>query len=139
MADAISGSAVKADLPAYLVRRLESDAPGAFDKAARKAKLWVVSRYRKCNLAASDVDWNDPLVTEAATLRGHYEIYALDENEDVAADKKESAADLLEGVLGDCADTDTDDEAPGSSVRPAERPSFLEGFESRTRPHPRVP
>jgi len=133
MASSLSATDVKGALPDYMVRRIQSDHSNAFGDAARKATLWVVSRYRKCGKAAADVDWNDDIVQEAAIERAKYEIYALQESEDVAADKKDNASDLIEAVLGGCG-SDEDDSSPGSAVTAGKRPSFMDTYEGRTDP-----
>ena len=133
MASSLTSTDVKDALPDYMARRITSDHSNAFGDAARKANLWVASRYRNCGLSSSDIDWDDDLVREAALERAKYEIYALQETEDVAEDKKENASELIGGVLGGCGAEDGD-ESPGSAVVAGEKPEWLGGFEGRSDP-----
>jgi len=124
MASPFAKADVRGAVPDYMETRLDADHPDAFADAARKARLWVASQYRQCGKEASDIDWSDDIVAEAALERSKYELYALQENEDVAADKKENASELLEAVLGECGDSG-EDGAPGSAASSYEGPSFL--------------
>ncbi len=68
-------------------------------RAIDKAEKWVIARFRKCGKTMNP---EDELVQQAILKRALYELYSYKENEKVAADKKEDAEDILEGVLGDC-------------------------------------
>jgi len=120
---------VEEEAPSYLVDRLSESRPSALAEAARKAVLWVQSRYRTCGKEA--VDWDDPIVEEAGLKRSLYELHALQETEDVPQDKKEDATDLMVAVLGGCAEGD---DAASVVVEEGEQPAWMEGFEGRKAP-----
>ena len=93
---------LKKELSERDYRMLTDGDDAVAERALAKARVWVTARFKKCG---KEVDYEDELIKEAILKRALYELYSFAENEKVAADKKEDAEDLLEGVLGDCADS----------------------------------
>lgn len=133
---------LRSDMPAREYAMLTESGESAAEAALRKAKLWVLSRYRFAGRTADEVNWDDEIVREATLERAKYELYAGIENEEPAKDKKENARELIEGILGDLDRFKAGDSASGESVlgRPAaavvagSKPTWLTNFEGRTRP-----
>jgi len=124
----------KSEIPGYLVSRVESDQPSAFEDAARKASLWMRAREADSGLTDVDLAKADSQVLREATIeRAKYELYSMIETEDVAADKKENSMQLADAVL-DKYDDEPDNPQPAASATEAPKPGWMGGFEGRRNP-----
>jgi len=72
------------------------------NRCIEKAKVWIESRYLFCKQDIVDIDWDSLAVKEAHLKRALYELWSFGEMEDVAADKKIDAMEILAGLLGSC-------------------------------------
>lgn len=102
---------LKRELSERDYRMLTGGDDAVAERALTKARIWVVSQFKRCGTTP---DFEDEIVREAVLKRALYELYSYAENEKVARDKKEDARELLEGVLGDC----VGGEEGGESYRP---------------------
>ena len=124
-----------AELPARLAAQLEagsSSHPSTLAvRCAEKGVTWVRSRLRRHGLGfdaektPGTPDWSDPLQRDAALARALYELYAANEEDGLARDKKDTANDLMEGVVGAGYDAGADTGAGGGSASdlPEPRPT----------------
>jgi len=122
---------LKKELSERDYRMLTDGDDAVAERALAKARAWVTARFRKCGM---EPDFEDELVKEAILKRALYELYSFAENEKVAADKKQDAEDLLEGVLGDCAEDLKNDYQPvAAKVFPGTLSPIAKEFKDFTR------
>ena len=66
-----------------------------------KAVIWAKAKLKNCG---AELDLDDEVLREAVLKRALYELYSYAENEQLAADKKDDALELMRSYLGDCID-----------------------------------
>lgn len=120
----ISITDLKAELSERNYRMLTQGDDSIGERAITKAKGWVLSRFRAYG---EDPNWEDDIVREATMKRALYELYSYAENEKVAADKRQDAIDLLGGILGRFAGSDSSGgQVATGSIKAGQKPEIFE-------------
>jgi len=105
---------LKEDVGERTYRMLTGDDDAVGERAIEKAIIWVKAKFAKCG---KEPDFSSELVLEAILKRAAYELWSMSEAEGKAEDKKEDAEVLLEAVLGNCAEDNSQVSYPVAVVK----------------------